>query len=222
MKKTILTLCVLAVTLSSCSSSQFSGVVAGSSLGGLFGSSIGGLVGGPRGHDAGAVIGMVAGGMAGAAATAPRDNSSSSSSSYRSSSSSYDSDDIDYSSYRSTRRPATASRWDCLEVSNIRFSDSNDNRCLDAGERVSIVMDIYNRGSETLYDVAPQVTCDNRRIVISPTAIVSRLEADQGFRYTVEVIAPRNLRSGLATFSVAFGSGKNSHVVKTFRVRTAG
>lgn len=225
MKKIILFVAAAALVLSSCtSSSQFGGVVAGSSLGGMFGSSIGGIFGGPRGHDVGGAIGMLAGGVVGAAATAENNSSSSSSSSSSSYSSSNNSvyyDDYDnYSAPRQRSYSSRASQWRSLEVSNLRFSDQNDNRALDAGERAVIVMDIYNRGDVTLYDIAPVITCDNRRINISPSAMVSQLEPGQGFRYTAEIVARQRVKAGTTTFTISFGSGNNAVTAKTFRIRT--
>lgn len=219
MKKPIILIAAVAFALSSCtSSSQFGGVVAGSSLGGMFGSSIGGIFGGPRGHDVGGAIGMLTGAAVGAAATA--DNSGSSSS-HRSSSNNVNYDDYDsYSAPRQRYYANGASQWRALEVTNLRFSDQNDNRALDRGERAVIVMDIYNRGDVTLYDIAPTVTCDNRRVNVSPASMVSQLDPGQGFRYTVEVVAGQRLKAGTATFTVAFGSGNNAVTAKTFRIRT--
>ena len=69
MKKSIFVLLSATLLLSSCSYSQYSGLMAGASAGSLLGSSIGMLKGGPRGHDRGTVIGILAGAAAGAAIT---------------------------------------------------------------------------------------------------------------------------------------------------------
>lgn len=205
MKANTLLLCALMLLLTGCSSSQYAGVVAGSSLGGMFGSSIGGLLGGPRGHDVGTAVGMLAGGALGAAATAPKTSESA--------------DAVDYGE-RYTRSTASVSQWGYLEVTNLRFSDSNGNKCLDPGEHAYIEMEIYNRGDNTLYDIAPIVTCDNRRMSISPTAIVSELAPGRGFRYKVEIVAPRRMKADKTTFNVAFGDKKERVNAKTFNIRS--
>lgn len=223
MGKVLVILLSGSLLLASCTSSQFSGVATGSMLGGMFGSSIGGVMGGWRGHDLGGAIGMLAGGAVGAAVTAERTQESGARDGKR-----YDGDNVygtvEYGSYREEARRGVAaagtSAWDFLEVTAVRFADADDNRCLNAGERAFLTMEIYNRGDRVLLDVAPQISCDNRRVAISPTAIMSRLEPGQGFRYRAEVIAPERLREGFAVFSVAFGNGKRKVTAKSFRIRT--
>lgn len=219
MKRQLLGLAAL-LTMSSCASGQLGGVVTGTSIGGMFGSAIGGLMGGPRGSDAGTVIGMVAGAAAGAAVTAPKTyDSDGADYDYSSDNSRYDrrSDDIDYGY---TRRPAGNNRYDVIEVSNLRFTDENDNRFLDAGEHAYLEMDVYNRGEATLYDVAPLITCDNKRVLISPAAIISTLPAGRGVRYKAAIIGKQNLRSGNAGFKISFGQGHQRVTAKSFHINT--
>lgn len=207
------------VLLSGCSSQQFGAVATGSSLGGMFGSSIGGLFGGPRGHDAGALVGMVAGGAIGAAATSPRNATPNRSRSQADDDPAYG--DVQYGRYAPAASAyANSHDWTALHVTGIRFNDATGDRRLNASERAQIVMDIYNRGNVTLYDIAPQITCSNKRVNISNPAIVSVLEPGQGFRYTAQVVGRHNLKSGTATFSISFGSGKNQVVAKSFTVAT--
>lgn len=209
----ILTIALAACLLTGCASQQFAGVAMGSNLGGLFGSSIGGLTGGLRGHDLGGAIGMLVGGAAGAALTAPRGDTNGG-----------HVEDL-YNEAITYRRQMpktvpTASQWATLGVADISFADSNGNRCIDSGERATIVMNIFNRGTGTLYDIAPVVKCSDRRIVVSPPAIVSCLDPGQGFRYTVEVVAVRRLRDGTATFTVSFGQGRQRVVARSFNIGT--
>lgn len=216
MKKILLSLIAAGLMLTSCTTQQYVGGATGAGLGGMFGSSIGGILGGPRGADVGTLLGMVAGGTVGAAATA--DNNTTTRTTQRTTHSSAYAGIDDYSSYGSYSR-ATSTNWSGLEVTSVQFVDANGDRCLGSGEHASVVMDIYNRSGATLYNIAPHITCDNKRINLSPTAIVSRLDDGQGFRYTLEVVAG-NMKDGVATFSVAFGNERNAPVVKTFRLRT--
>jgi hypothetical protein len=195
MKKILLSLIAAGLMLTSCTTQQYAGGATGAGLGGMFGSSIGGILGGPRGSDV----------------TTTRTTQ-------RTTHSSAYAGIDDYSSYGSYSR-ATSTNWSGLEVTSVQFVDANGDRCLGSGEHASVVMDIYNRSGATLYNIAPHITCDNKRINLSPTAIVSRLDDGQGFRYTLEVVAG-NMKDGVATFSVAFGNERNAPVVKTFRLRT--
>lgn len=223
----LLSLCLL---LSSCSYQQFAGVTAGSSLGGMFGSSIGGLMSGPRGSDKGTLAGMVIGGVVGAAVTAPRDNSNSSS--QRQNDAAYDdvdaynrrgSGDVQYGSYNNPnyQSPAAAmSDMQYIEVSNVHFLDSNNNQCLDPDEEACLVMDIYNRGSRTLYNLAPSITCSNRRIAISPAAAIGNLQPEQGVRYKAAIKAVRRINDSELLFTVTFGTGSQAYKAKQFKIRT--
>lgn len=217
-----------ALLLSSCSYQQFGGVATGSSVGGMFGSSIGGLMGGPRGSDKGTLAGMVIGGVVGAAVTAPRSNTSSK----ENANTDYDdvdvynrrgsSGDVQYGTYKNPRyqSPAAAtSDLEYIEVSNIHFLDSNNNQCLDRNEEAVIVMDIYNRGSRTLYNVAPSISCSNRRVAISPAAAIASLQPGQGVRYKAAVKCTRRAADDTYVFTVGFGSGKQAVTAKQFKIR---
>lgn len=207
---------LIATLLAGCTDRQFMGVATGSHLGGMFGSAIGGISGGYRGENMGAAIGMIAGGLLGAAATAekqPRKDS-------------YDDEEYEYShnhNYNEERygyaRPPVA-EWSDLEVSNIRFIDPNHSSSLESGEHAFVTMEIRNRGNATIYDIAPHITCNDRRIAVSPTAIMSALEPGRGFRYKIEVVGAKRLKDGVATFTIAFGEKKHRHVAGGFRIRT--
>jgi len=213
MKKLLLSLFSVVIMLSGCTSRQFVGVTTGSMVGGMFGSSIGGIFGGYRGSDVGNAIGMLAGGAIGAAVTSDRPARTES----------YDG--VEYGGYREDVRYGNeayaGSDWGYLEVTGVRFSDANENHRLDAGERAFLTMEIYNRGDRPLRNIAPHISCDNRRVIISPPAIVSALEPGQGFRYQAEIIAPERIKNDTFTFSVAFGEGKRKVTAKSFRIRTA-
>ncbi len=216
--QTALTLLLPALLATGCSYNQFSAVTTGSSLGGLFGSTIGGLVGGPRGADAGAVVGMLAGGVAGAAATASHESKNAAQTTSRAS---RYADEVEYGTYDTPdyrSRMRQASKWEYVEVGGVKFLDANNNRRLDPGESAFIVIDIYNRGNATLYNVTPVISCDSRRVLVSPPAIVSEIPSGRGVRYKAEVRAQGRLRQGQIVFKVSFGTGKQTVTAKTFSV----
>lgn len=215
--------CLLAalLALTSCTSSQFYGIASGSSLGGMFGSSIGGLMGGPRGSDKGTLAGMVIGGAIGAAATMPRDKQQSSNNApsddvYTTPSS----NGVNYGSYNHPgfRSPeANYSEVAALSVENLYFLDENNNKRLDEGEQAYIVFDIYNNASTTLYNVSPNITCNNRRIVISAPATIASIPPQKGVRYKAAVRASRSVNKDLV-FTISFGYGKQKVVAKSFKL----
>lgn len=73
MKKSILTLSLLALLFSSCATHTGQGALVGAQFGTILGSAIGGISGGWRGHDVGAIVGMAGGAAIGAAVGAAAD-----------------------------------------------------------------------------------------------------------------------------------------------------
>lgn len=223
----VLSILCTGLILSSCSYNQFGAVAIGSSLGGMLGSSIGGLMGGPRGADRGTIAGMVIGGAVGAATTASRIQHKSSNTHSQSTYSddaysiAENSDRVSYDTYNSSRYrvpSAALSDLENLEVNNIHFLDDNNNQRLDDGERALIVFDIYNRGTKTLYNLAPNITCSSKRVSISPAATIATVLPGQGIRYTASVVAVRRLKGSSLRFTICFGEGKQQVVVKTFEI----
>ncbi|MBQ0157919.1 MAG: hypothetical protein KBS47_02780 [Bacteroidales bacterium] len=224
MKKTLVVVLSALLVLSGCeSSSQLHNALWGSSLGGMFGSCIGGIVGGGRGHDQGAALGMIAGAVAGAAATAATEKheraerrAGATTPTYRGA----DDSDVSYRTYASDRTYAPASPWESLEITEVAFSDANDNRCLDADEHAYISIDIYNRGASDICNVAPIIKCSNSKVTLSPTAIIERIPAGEGVRYKVAVVAGKSLRDGTLTFTVSFCNegGQKGVTAKTFTI----
>lgn len=209
----------LLLLASGCSTAHLTGAMAGGTLGAVFGSSIGGLSGGPRGAYAGRAIGLVAGAAVGTAAadaaTRPRTPEPSPAPEARSESP----DPVAYGSYPAPPQPAGP--WGYVEVTGVTFADAGGNHVLNAGEHTYVSFEIYNRGDRTLRDVAPVVACDNRRIRISPTAIIGSLPPGRGVRYRAAVVAGGRLRPGEARFTVSFGTGRGRVVAKRFSLRTA-
>ena len=219
MKKTFIALlgAIMLIATGCTSGQQFYGAATGASLGGLFGSAIGGITGGHRGHNVGTIVGMAVGGMVGAAATAPKTDDGN----YRSSDYNYDYNynrnrDNDYNS-------GNYNRFADIEVSNVRFIDTDRNNCLDADEHAKITFEIRNIGSEYGYDIAPVITVTGtKQIYLSPTAIISELAPGGGVRYSAEVVATRKLRSGVADFSIGFSDGNQLVTFRSFQLRTRG
>lgn len=217
---------VALVLLSGCESAQqFQGVYMGSTLGGIFGSSIGGLLDGPRGSDAGTALGMIVGGVAGAAITSEKPKNKSSEPVRR-----YDNDyagttDVDTYNRRNHGKSTVTpipDGYENLQIENLRFIDQNKNQALDASERAKIVFEIRNNGSHTLYNIAPVVeVTDNKRIIISPTAIVASIRPGKVVRYTAEIYGKPKLRPGIADFSISFASGQTYYTVRRFQLKTA-
>ncbi len=206
----------------SCTSSdQFAATAGGGLLGGIFGSAIGGLMGGPRGSDAGTVIGMIAGAAVGAAATSPEVQQR-------------DYSDYDYTSDRYNRRSTVeystysdeakefGREYSKIEIQNLRFIDTNNNKAIDACENCKIAFEVKNNGDATIYNIAPVISVKGtKNIIISPTAVISEVAPGQSVRYTAEVYANDKLRNGVAEFSVSFVKRNFQYVMTTFELATS-
>ncbi len=203
----LLTLAAL-IGLTSCGSyDSFSRTTTGMSLGAMFGSTIGSIVGGYRGADASAEA--AANRRREAAESVPRN-------SYRSTQPLEPS----YGRYDETRNySATAGQ---LSIENIVFADANNNHVLESGERAYITCDIYNRGTQTVRNVAPVVGCNEKRIAISPTAIIGDLYPGQGMRYKAAVVAQRRLKDRVVGFSILVSDAAGRPLgMQEFSIRTA-
>ncbi len=220
MKKASFVCFLFAIIFSGCeSSNQLQGFYMGSMLGGVFGSSIGGVVGGFRGSDAGAALGMLIGGAAGVAATAPKHDSSAEMQSQV--------DEVDEYNRRSTSRKSTAQvnvpeEFRYLEIENLRFVDRDNNHCINADERCQLTFEIHNVGNNPAYNVAPIITISGtKHILVSPTAIVSRIGAGRSVRYTAEIYGKPRLRRGTADFEIGFAYGNSGiYTVRSFQLQT--
>lgn len=199
------------LSFSSCSTySEWNRGVTGAYVGSMFGSIIGEIVGGHRGSDIGALIGGAAGAAAGVASAR----------SHESKTTDYDSDDdIYYGNGRDYSYSAPESPAEYLEIRNVVFADANSNRILEGGETAFITFDIANHSNRPIYNIAPVITVDNRRIAISPTATIAKIDAGRGMRYKATVCAQTNVRTGMATFSIGFAErGNKLDPAKTFRI----
>lgn len=221
MKKLSIFAISAALLFSGCETSdQFGAAAGGGILGGIFGSAIGGLMGGHRGADAGAAIGIIAGAAMGAASAAPKERGTS---------------DYDYTTdtYNRHSKVVYSSRGEDadrmgrefakVEIQNLRFVDRNNNQAIDAGENSKIVFEVKNNGSHTIYDIAPIISVrGTKHIIISPTAVISYIDAGQAVRYTAEVYGKRQLRNGVAEFTISFAKGDYLYNMTSFQLATRG
>lgn len=221
MKNYLIPLLAGVLTLSSCTTySEWSRGTTGAYVGSMFGSIIGDIVGGHRGSDIGALIGGAAGAAVGVASARNQDSESYSSRHRNQRQREYDYDnDIYYGNGRDYSYSAPVSPADYLEITNIVFADANNNRVLEGGEMAYVTFDIANHSGQAIYNIAPVITCDNRRVRISPTATIAKLDAGRGMRYKATVCAQTNVRSGMATFQIGFAErGNKFDLAKSFRI----
>ena len=214
-------LLVLPFLLSSCVSyDSWNRTTTGMSLGAFFGSTIGGILGGNRGADLGTLIGGATGAAIGAASAAkneeqrgrnydtynnvPRDGR-------------YGNEQVVYGRYNEGSDGYAT--FNGIELSNLTFSDYNGDRCLQPGERAQITFDLYNNSGSTLYNIAPVVSCDYKRVNVSPTAIIGELPVGRAVRYQAEVVVRSNARQRELMFQVALPTSNGRlQVMKSFSI----
>lgn len=194
MKKSTFPLYLLAATmlLSSCGTPQYAAdgraVASGAAWGGYLGSAIGGIIGdandGCRGSYRGSAIGSLVGVVAGAAIGGLVDSNRK------------------QNQQTIETEPVTDEEANSavghLRISNIRFIDESRNQKLQSRENSKVIFDIINQSNQPVYDVVPQVseTTGNRKILISPTVMIERIEPKGGMKYTANIYADGKLRAG--------------------------
>lgn len=211
MKNYLIPLLAGTLAFSSCTTySEWNRGTTGAYVGSMFGSIIGEIIGGHRGSDIGALIGGAAGAAVGVASARNHDSKT-----YD-----YDSDDdIYYGDAKDYSYSAPESPSKYLEIKNVVFADANNNRTLEGGETAYLTFDIANHSDRPIYNVAPIITVDNRRIAVSPTATIAKIDAGRGMRYKATVCAQTNVRSGMAIFSIGFAErGGKLDPSKSFRI----
>lgn len=227
MKKQFTLIFALALLLSGCTSyDTWNRTTTGMTLGAMFGSTVGGILGGNQGADAGMLFGGAVGGAVGAASAKSaeekrRNESTQGTYPYgeRRHERRHRHTDVEYGRYE--EYDYAYAPLSQLEVNHVVFADANGNRLLEAGERAYVSFEIHNRGFRPVYNVAPIVVCDYKRIKISPTAIIGDLHPGETMRYKAVIVAKRNVRNRIVTFDIAFPDPAGNAVShKTFAIRT--
>ena len=212
-------LLVLPFLLSSCVSyDSWNRTTTGMSLGAFFGSTVGGILGGNRGADLGTLIGGATGAAIGAASAAKNEEQRARNyDAYNTRDGRYGNEQVGYGRYNEGSNGYAT--FNGIELSNLTFSDYNGDRCLQPGERAQITFDLYNNSGSTLYNIAPVVSCDYKRVNVSPTAIIGELPVGRAVRYQAEVVVRSNARQRELMFQVALPTSNGRlQVMKSFSI----
>lgn len=212
-------LLVLPFFLSSCVSyDSWNRTTTGMSLGAFFGSTVGGILGGNRGADLGTLIGGATGAAIGAASAAKNEEQRARNyDTYNTRDGRYGNEQVGYGRYNEGSDGYAT--FNGIELSNLTFSDYNGDRCLQPGERAQITFDLYNNSGSTLYNIAPVVSCDYKRVNVSPTAIIGELPVGRAVRYQAEVVVRSNARQRALMFQVALPTSNGRlQVMKSFSI----
>ena len=111
-----------------------------------------------------------------------------------------------------------------IELRNVRFVNEAGNLTLRRGEIAKIVVEVYNRTSDYIYGVQPQVveTTGNKHVFVSSPILVEKIAPGRGIRYTAMVKTDRRIKDGEISFAVSAkeNANQNSSETKTITVRT--
>lgn len=214
MKKSLVIIASAALLFSSCSSYTASGAMVGGEFGHVIGSAIGGITGGWRGHDMGSLIGTVGGAIAGAAIGAAVEQSAEKKArQYEDKNYGYDDrgtydDRVGYDNrdayegsvapQERTVKASDLARRPPIELRHAAIYDSDHNGVLTRGEQCTVVFEIMNNTSKTVYDIYPVVedVTGNRHVKVSPNLRVESIAPHQGIRYTATILADKGLKDG--------------------------
>jgi uncharacterized protein YcfJ len=149
----------------------------------------------------------------------------------------YDFNSSDYTDNKTTQTPQTTMPLESsveslaenmtytpnVEVRNARFIDDTQDGRLQRGELAKIIFEVYNKGSQPIYDLQPTVieATGNRHIFISPNMHVEKLMPGKGLRYTALIKADNRIKNGTVKFCVSVVVGnKNISKVSEFTIPT--
>ena len=166
-------------------------VQAGAAIGGVLGAIIGDRAGGYNGSQFGALIGTVAGAAVGNAATTPRKET-------------YQEDGYYVESTPSVPYHERLQPTSGLQITNLRFIDTNRNHVIDAEEDSKLVFDVVNEGDAPAYNVTPIIeeVSGMKHVLISPSQQIAYMPVGNRIRYTATINGGKKLKTGEATFRV--------------------
>ncbi|MBF1420595.1 hypothetical protein [Hoylesella nanceiensis] len=120
-------------------------------------------------------------------------------------------------------QPQNERTRDIVELRNPRFQDDNNDNILVRNEMAKVTFEIFNNGTEPLYNVDPIVeeTTGNKHVYISPTLSVQRIDPGKGIRYTALITTDKWLKNGNITLKVYARQGARTlTAIQEFNIPT--
>lgn len=120
-------------------------------------------------------------------------------------------------------QPQNERTRDIVELRNPRFQDDNNDNILVRNEMAQVTFEIFNNGTEPLYNVDTIVeeTTGNKHVYISPTLSVQRIDPGKGIRYTALVTTDKWLKNGNITLKVYARQGARTiTAIQEFNIPT--
>ncbi len=103
-----------------------------------------------------------------------------------------------------------------IEIRNARFIDANGDNRISRNEICRVVFEVYNTGSQTIYDIQPMVVeaTGNKHIAISPGVHVEKIDPGKAIRYTAIVKADNRIKEGNVKICLSVIEGNNHKISK--------
>ena len=120
-------------------------------------------------------------------------------------------------------QPQNERTRDIVELRKPRFQDDNNDNILVRNEMAKVTFEIFNNGTEPLYNVDPIVeeTTGNKHVYISPTLSVQRIDPGKGIRYTALITTDKWLKNGNITLKVYARQGARTiTAIQEFNIPT--
>ena len=244
MKRMIIPLLAILLTMSSCGSYTATGAYTGAQFGNIIGSAIGGISGGWRGHHTGSLIGTLGGAAAGAAIGAAIENAHDRRVDRMYGERPYNSDgERPYNSGINQREEGYAddritfdegpetpqrsfnvnelARKAPIEIRHAEVVDKNGDGTLVRGEECTVVFEIWNNTDHTVYDLSPIVEdlTANKHVTISQNLHIESILPHQGVRYTSTILADKRLKDGEIVIQVSVAKGQEVIESQTQQLR---
>ncbi len=206
MKKILIALMAVAVTLSSCSS-VFG--LSGASTGAMVGGTLGSILGNSTGRY-GSTIGGLVGTMAGAAVGNAIQKKTTEQQINRALGNSY--------AQQSAATPSISSvslNTSSVRLENFHFVDANNDQVINRNEECKVMFDVVNGGSTTVRNVTPVLELAEKAkgILLGGATTIESIPVGGKVTYSVPVIA-KNVKNGEAIFQ-AYATEANGAVTET-------
>lgn len=207
MKKILIPLLAVAVTLTSCSS-VFG--ISGASTGAMVGGTLGSILGNNTGRY-GSTLGGLVGTMAGAAVG----NAIQKKTTEQQINRVLGSGAAQQAGVNAPSLSAVSLNTSAVRLENFHFVDGNNNQAIDRGEACKVMFDVVNTGNSAVRDVTPQleVVDGEKGITLGGATTISSIPAGGRVTYSVPVVA-RKVKSGEAVFQ-AYATEASGAVTET-------
>lgn len=213
MKKILISLLAVAVTLSSCSS-VFG--LSGASTGAMVGGTLGSILGNSTGRY-GSTLGGLVGTMAGAAVG----NAIQKKTTEQQINRALGNGAAQQTGVSTPNLSSVSLNTSAVRLENFHFVDANNNQAIDSGEECKVMFDVVNGGSTAVRNVTPvlELAAKAKGILLGGASTISSIPAGGKVTYSVPVVANK-VKNGEAVFQ-AYATEQGGAVTETIEFSLA-